>query len=162
MNPTLSVTSIRACLLALLVVLPLVSLRARASDCTQQVKLCYGWNAVWLQVAPQVDGKAKTADQVFQSADFTIDSVASLIAPGGTAEFSADQATLINQGGWDVWSLNPASGETDTILVQANHAYLVHVAPSGAGAIGGVAGQLAVSGQALFYPPAAALPQKPS
>lgn len=152
MNPTLSFATLRACLLAVSVIMPLLSLRARAGDHTQQVKLCFGWNAVWLQVAPQVDGKAKTADQVFHSADFTIDSVASLITPGGTAEFSADQATLINQGGWDVWSLNPASAETDTILVQANHAYLVHVKPSESAAIGSVAGQLAVSGQALFHP----------
>lgn len=152
MNPSFSFFSLRTCLLALSVAMPLLSLRARASDFTQQVKLYYGWNAVWLQVAPQVDGKAETADKVFHSTDFTIDSVASLIAPGGTSEFSADQATLINQGGWDVWSLNPASGETDNILVQANHAYLVHVKPSGSAAIGSLAGQLAVSGQALFHP----------
>lgn len=129
---------------------------ALAVSTTQSLPLRYGWNAVWLEVSPvDVDGQALTADVVFQSNEFVIDRVASPIGQIGTAEFTSDPESTFNQGGWDVWAATPQSGETASIAVRANHAYLVHVSPNG-GAVaedGAAAGVLGVEGEVVFYKP---------
>lgn len=131
-----------------------------AGEVEQRVNLDYGWNAVWLEVEPRgADGETLTADQVFKSQegdDFVVDRVASRIRFVGTAEFTTDLNSTFNQDGWDVWALDPASGETGNIAVQGNHAYLVHVAPNTGVAAqdGDPAGGLNLQGEVEFYQPA--------
>jgi hypothetical protein len=117
--------------------------------------LSYGWNAVWLEVEPRAaDGSLQTADQVFNAAGFNIDRVAVQSEPLGTSEFSTDPTRLYNQSGWIVWSRNPVSGETSTITVRGNMAYLVHVSPKSAGPINGEpAGELILNGNVEFHRP---------
>lgn len=99
--------------------------RLQAADLTQALNLQAGWNAVWLEVEPRdAEGSLMTAGDVF--ADAAIDKVAIQSLPVGTAEFSTDPEQLSNQEGWLVWSRTPASGQSDTILMRGNHAYLVH------------------------------------
>jgi hypothetical protein len=129
---------------------------ARAAQTTQTVPLAYGWNAVWLEVGPvDAGGRALTADQVFRSEDFRIDRVASQTGFVGTAEFTSDAESLFNQGGWDVWALNPQSGQSANIAIRGNHAYLVHVAPNAGVAVqdGDPAGMLNLQGEVEFHQP---------
>jgi hypothetical protein len=150
----LSLLSSALVLQALLLAILLRS--ANAADTTQTLNLCYGWNAVWLEVEPRgVDGGVLTADQVFQSANFRVDRVASQTGFIGTAEFTSDPNSLFNQGGWDMWASDPASGESANIAIRGNHAYLVHVVPnSGLTAQNGdPAGVLQLQGKVVFYQP---------
>lgn len=127
-----------------------------AVEITQSLPLRYGWNAVWLEVAPvDGEGQARTADQVFKSSEFAIDRVASPVGQIGTAEFTSDPESLFNQGGWDVWAADPQSGETASIAVRANHAYLVHVSPNSgiSAAAGTAAGSLEIQGEVAFHRP---------
>lgn len=128
---------------------------ACAAGFRQTLPLRYGWNAVWLEVGPvAADGQALTCDQVFQSDDFLVDRVASPVGEIGTAEFTSDPESLFNQGGWDVWAANPQSGETASVAIRANHAYLVHVTAKTGSAQGGeAAGVLNVQGEVEFHRP---------
>ena len=129
---------------------------AAAGEADQNLKLTYGWNAVWLEVEPQdASGGSLTCDQVFRADGFRIDRVASPVGRIGTAEFTSDPESLFNQGGWDVWASDPASGETASIAVRANHAYLVHVATlDGAVQDGAAAGTLSLRGKVAWDRPA--------
>lgn len=129
---------------------------ARAVETSQTLKLVYGWNAVWLQVAPvQADGTAMTVDQVFAAPQFSVDQVASVIRPVGTAEFSTNQQTLFSRGGWKVWKSTSVSGENPSILAQANQSYLVHVTPLAGQTMvdGDPAGELSIRGVVEFTRP---------
>ena len=95
---------------------------APAAEQVQTLNLSYGWNAVWLEVSPEAtEGGPRTCDEVFRSDAFRIDQVASPVGVLETGEFTSDPESLFNQGGWDVWSLVPASGETAAIAVRAHH-----------------------------------------
>jgi hypothetical protein len=129
---------------------------AAAVEADQNLKLSYGWNAVWLEVEPQdASGGHLTCDQVFRSDGFRIDRVASQVGGIGTAEFTSDPESLFNQGGWDVWASDPASGESANIAIRGNHSYLVHVAPNTGMAVqnGDPAGVLNLRGEVVFYQP---------
>ena len=129
---------------------------ARAVETSQTLKLVYGWNAVWLQVAPvHADGTAMTVDQVFVAPQFRVDQVASVIRPVGTAEFSTNQQTLFSRGGWKLWKSTSVSGENPSILAQANQSYLVHVTPLAGQTVvdGDPAGELSIRGVVEFARP---------
>lgn len=129
---------------------------AGAVEAEQTLKLNYGWNAVWLEVEPtDASGGSLTCDQVFRADGFRIDRIASQIGGIGTADFTSDPESLFNQGGWDVWASDPASGETASIAVRANHAYLVHVTTlDGAVQDGAAAGTLSLRGKVAWDRPA--------
>jgi hypothetical protein len=133
-----------------------VNCTAWGAQTVQTLNLAHGWNAVWLEVTPEdSNGLPKTCDQVFQSNDFLIDRVASPVGQIGVAEFTSDPESLFNQGGWEVWAADPQSGETASIAIRANHAYLVHVSPkTGSAQDGSSAGTLDVQGSVVFYQPA--------
>jgi hypothetical protein len=128
---------------------------AFAADYSQTLSLRYGWNAIWLEVEPRdSEGSPLTADQVFISNNFNIDRVAMQSQPVGTSEFSTDPAQLYNQPGWILLSRAPVSGETGTITVRGNHAYLLHVSPNSGTATNGVtAGNLTLTGRVEFSRP---------
>ena len=127
-----------------------------AVEADQTLKLNYGWNAVWLEVEPtDASGGSLTCDQVFRADGFRIDRIASQVGSIGTAEFTSNPESLFNQGGWDVWASDPASGETASIAVRANHAYLVHVTTlDGAVQDGAAAGTLSLRGKVAWDRPA--------
>jgi hypothetical protein len=129
---------------------------AAAVETDQTLKLNYGWNAVWLEVEPtDASGGSLTCDQVFRADGFRIDRIASQVGSIGTVDFTSDPESLFNQGGWDVWASDPASGETASIAVRANHAYLVHVATlDGAVQDGAAAGTLSLRGKVTWDRPA--------
>lgn len=142
--------------LTIFTLLFLLPLSLAAATITQTLTLDYGWNAVWLEVAPvDADGNAQTSEQVFQSADFIVDQVGSPVGRLGTAEFTADPQTLFNQGGWDVWTLTSPSAQSGVVPVRGNHPYLVHISPNAgvSAADGDPAGSLAVTGEVRFYAP---------
>lgn len=128
---------------------------APAAEQVQTLSLNYGWNSVWLEVAPEAaDGGPLSCDQVFRSDNFRVDRVASPVGVIDAGEFTSDPESLFNQGGWDIWSLVPASGETSSVAVRSHHAYLVHVSPlAGTAADGSPAGTLEVAGQVEFHRP---------
>ncbi len=129
---------------------------ARAVESDQALPLAYGWNAVCLRVAPvNADGGAKNVEEVFRSTQFSVDQVARLTRAVGSAQFSTDQQTLFNQGGWDLWKATAASGENPSIAVHANSSYLVHVAPLAGQtkADGDPAGTLTIRGAVAFARP---------
>ena len=140
--------------LLLLFTMALASM-APAAEQLQTLNLSYGWTAVWLEVSPEAaEGGPRTCDEVFRSDDFRIDQVASPVGVLETGEFTSDPESLFNQGGWDVWSIVPASGETAAIAVRAHHAYLVHVSPlSGTAPDGSPAGMIEVTGEVEFHRP---------
>jgi hypothetical protein len=124
-----------------------------AVETTQSLPLRYGWNAVWLEVGPaDENGQALTADQIFKSPDFSIDRVASPLGQICKADFTSAQSPF-TQGGCDVGVANPQSGETASIAVRANYAYLIHASPnSGVSAADGTAaGSLEIQGEVAFY-----------
>ena len=126
-----------------------------AATATQKATLRYGWNAVWLEVAPvDANGAALRAEQVFTSPDFAVDRIATQALQAGTAEFSTDSSQLFNQPGWIVWTKDAPSGQTGAVRAQAHRGYLVHVArKDGSGNDGSLAGVIDIAGQASFWEP---------
>lgn len=125
-------------------------------DSSQTVPLAYGWNAVWVEVTPRnSSGATLRADQAFASDSYVVDRIASPIETIGVSRFTTDPGSLFNQGGWEVWAANPGSGETASIAVRANHAYLVHVAPKDGTTAqdGDTAGSFTLQGAVEFYRP---------
>ena len=128
---------------------------ALAATVTQTLSFHYGWNAVWLEVAPvDSSGTAMRAEQAFASADFAVDRIATQARQAGSAEFSTDPARLSNQPGWVVWSKDAASGQTGAFLAEGHRAYLVHVSRTdGTANDGPLAGTLEIRGNASFWEP---------
>jgi hypothetical protein len=130
---------------------------ARAANYSQTNTLYYGWNAIWLEVEPRdTNGYLMTASQVFTSANYKIDQVAAQSLPVGTKEFSTKTNAngLYNQPGWTVWSSDSGSGETGTITVRGNRAYLLHVSPTnGIPSDGTPAGAMVFTGGVEFHRP---------
>ncbi len=125
-----------------------------AATQTQTLNLAVGWNAIWLEVEPtDTNGRRLSVDQVFQSADFTIDVVARPFDPVGTAEFVANPSDTFNQPAWLVWYANPVAGGNDVFPVTGNQAYLLHVASSQSNQDGNPAGSLVVGGAVRFFQP---------
>ena len=132
--------------------------RVAALDQTQTLPLSYGWNAVWLEVAPRnPDGTTPTADQVFVSNSedaFVIDQIAAPTETEQPTRYVTGPEVDQPQTGWRVWKRNPGSGERDTILVQGHSAFLVRVVHrTGTTTTGSPAGVLRITGKASFHRP---------
>jgi hypothetical protein len=128
--------------------------RLQAATTTQTLSLNYGWNAIWLMVAPEdQNGSPLKAEEVFQSPNFIVDKVAKLNSSGSKAQFTTDPSQPLQTSEWDIWSKDATSGENAPINLRGHRAYLLHVIPaSGTAVDGALAGSLMVAGRAAYMP----------
>ena len=124
---------------------------AGAVDFTRALSLNPGWNAIWLDVAPQYEsgeftGFPKLVEEVFTNANVT--SVAQPVTPAGTSEFITEPSEQsFNQPGWRIWHRVSEFGENSLAAVSGNSGYLVFVAGTNSIA-------LDITGEAEFFEPA--------
>lgn len=128
---------------------------AHAVDRSQTLPLAYGWNAVWLEVAPRDgNGDAPRAEEVFTSPEFVVDRIATPMLSEYPEFYETRKVLAEAQRGWRVWTRDPGPGETGIIRVAGHQAYLLHVSRKhGAVFDGAPAGSITITGEASFHVP---------